>query len=238
MRVIRPVCRLQFSPSDFRFLGEAVAGKSDAAQALSRLFTDPETFDHLLDDPRLFRAMLDLKGCLTISLRFYFYVLVRHALLKEGVKDREVADYVAEVLSQFAAQQRWRHAEEDGKPLDYVSDLLESLERMNGEARFEMLAHVGNFSLFLSGFFPRRVLRRVERRAAPPLSFYEEVGRAHFRMAGDHPLSRKFDLDAMYLTLGDVFHLIRAALNQVSEKLVFLESHQAVQELFREVDGH
>jgi hypothetical protein len=226
---------MQFTPADFNFIAEAMRTKSESS--LSRLFTDPESFDALLDDPRLFRAMLDLKGCLAISLRFYFYVLVRHALLREDVKDREVADYVAEVLSQFASQQRWRHSEGEGKPLDYVSDLLESLERMDGEARFEMLAHVGNFSLFLAGFLPRHLTRRMERRAAPGLRFYEEVGRAHFRMAGDHHLARRLDLDSIYLTLGDVFHLIRLGLNQLSEKLVFFESSQAVQDLFREIDG-
>jgi hypothetical protein len=228
---------MQFTPADFKFMGEVVSVKSDASGSLSRLFSDPGSFDAVLDDARLFRAMLDLKGCLAISLRFYFYVLVRHALMREDVKDREVADYVAEVLSQFASQQRWRHVQGEARPLDYVSDMLETLEGMDGEARFEMLAHVGNFSLFLSGFFPRHVIRRMERRAAPGFRFYEELGRAHFRMAGDHQLARKLDLDAMYLTLGEVFHLIRLGLNQLSERLVFLETNHAVQELFREIDG-
>lgn len=237
MRVIRPVCRAQFTPSDFAFLGEVLPGSAGASPSLSRLFGDLDSFDAILDDPRLFRAMLDLRGCLSISLRFYFYVLVRHVLVREDVKDREVADYVAEVLAQFASQQRWRHREGEGKPLDYLSDMLQELEGMDGEARFEMLAHVGNFALFLSGFLPRHVQRRVERRAAPGFRFYEELGRAHFRMAGDHHLARKLDLDAMYLTLGDVFHLVRLGLNRLSEQLVFLEAEKAVQDLFRELDG-
>jgi hypothetical protein len=114
---------------------------------------------------------------------------------------------------------------------------VETLEGMQGQARFEMHAHVGNFALFLSGFYPQRVLRRVERRAAPGFRFYEELGSAHFRMAGDHQLARTMDLEGVFLTLGNVFHVVRCGLNHLSERLVFLETRKAVQDLFRELEG-
>src|SRR5690349_14593384 len=128
MKVIRPTCRAHFTPADYAFIG-SVMPKAGAKEPLFHLFSDAGSLDVLLDDPRLFRAVVDLRGCLSLSLPFYFYVLVRHALLREDVRDREIADYVASVLAEFAVINRWRH--DEVHPLDHLSDMLEVLEGMD-----------------------------------------------------------------------------------------------------------
>lgn len=242
MKVIRANCRYQFTSADYEFIAAVLPGSTpDQAKdtrRLLRLFEEPETFDKVLDDPRLFRAVLDLKGCLPVSLRFYFYVLVRHALLKEDIQDPEVADYVAELLSEFAAHQRWRRPNPpEPHPMEYLFEMIAALDRLEGEKRFEMQAHIGNYALFLAGVFPSHLVRRMERRGAPGFRFYEEMGSAHFRLAGGHDLARRMDLAEVFMTLGETFHLTRLALNHLSGNLVFLETQKAVQELFREMDG-
>lgn len=239
MKVIRPNCRAQFTQADFEFLGNVLpaSGHEDQSQRLFRLFQDPDTLDTLLDNPRLFRALLDLRNCLSISMHFYFYVLVRHVLLREEMKEREVADYVAEVLAEFAILSRMRPPDPEGaRPLDYLFEMVVAMERMEENERFAMQSHIGNYSLFLSGLFPHRLLQRVQRRGAPGFRFYEEMGSAHFRMAGHHFLARKLDMVSIYTTLDQAFHVTRLALNHLSEKLVFLETDRAVRELFREID--
>jgi len=99
-----------------------------------------------------------------------------------------------------------------------------------------MQTHIGNFALFHTGIFPGHLQRRMERRAAPGFRFYEEIGSAHFRMAGNHRLARTMDMASIYLTLGQAFHVTRLALNHLSEKLVFLETNRAVKDLFSELD--
>jgi hypothetical protein len=239
MKVIRANCRFQFTPADHEFIASVLPGYSGSdSRRLLRLFEEADTFDRVLDDPRLFRAVLDLKGCLRVSLHLYFYVLVRHVLLREDIRDREVADYVAELLAEFAAHQRWRRPHPDEPhPMEYLHEMMLLLERSEGEKRFEMQAHIGNYALFLAGIFPSHLLRRMERRGAPGFHFYEEMGSAHFRMAGDHDLARRMDLVTVFHTLGEVFHLARLALNNLSENLVFLETRKAVQDLFKEIDG-
>jgi hypothetical protein len=61
---------------------------------------------------------------------------------------------------------------------------------------------------------------RAERRGFPDLSYFEEVGRASFRAAGDHRLAARYDLDAIFETLGERFRTARRALNDLSERLL------------------
>lgn len=237
MKVIRPNCRAQFTSSDYEFISSVLPAREEPSQSLFRLLREPETLDGILDQPRLFRAMLELRNCLGVSLHFYFYVLVRHVLLREEIHDRDVADYVAEVLAEFAMQRRLSNPDpNDDKPLAYMHEMLEAMDRLDEEDRFAMQTHIGNFALFHTGIFPGHLQRRMERRAAPGFRFYEEIGSAHFRMAGNHRLARTMDMASIYLTLGQAFHVTRLALNHLSEKLVFLETNRAVKDLFSELD--
>jgi hypothetical protein len=237
MKVIRPNCRAQFTPADYAFVASVLPVRGDGAAGLIRLLEDADDLDRLLDHPRLFRAVLDLPSCLSVSLRFYFYVLVRHALLRADIPDRDVADYVAEVLAEFSQLQRLSQPRPDGEgTLDYLHEMLEALERLEQEERFALQCHIGNYALFQAGLFPGRVQRRAERRAAPGFRFYEELGSAHYRLAGGHWLARRMDLAPVFSTLGEAFHVARLALNHLSEKLLFLETDRAVGDLLREIE--
>lgn len=239
MKVIRANCRYRFTPADYEFIaGVLPSGSQPDPRRLLRLLEEGDSFDKVLDDARLLRAVLDLKGCLSVSMPFYFYILVRHALLRSDIQDRDVADYVAELLAEFAAHERWRRPQAaEPHPVEYLHEMIALLDRSEGEKRFEMQAHIGNYALFLAGLFPSHLVRRMERRGAPGVGFYEEMGSAHFRMAGAHHLARRMELEAVFTTLGEAFHLTRLALNHLSESLVFLETQKVVQDLFKELDG-
>ena len=237
MKVIRPNCRIQFTPADYDFMGTVLSAPGRDFNRLLRLCEDPQDMDRILDNPKLYQAVLELKSCLSVSLHFYFYVLVRQVLLREAVDSREVADYVAEVLAEFSGPMRWRQPDPAAPPMEYLYEMMASLEYADPEYRFTMLTHIGNYALFLSGIFPRRLARRLERRAAPGFRFYEEMGSAHFRIAGGHYLAREMDLAPVLMDLGEAFHLARLALNHLSERLVFLQTNRAVEDLFREIDA-
>src|SRR4051812_48873761 len=99
MKVIQPNCRVQFTAEDIEFIIAHLSKKAGDKEHLVELLTDIETRDQILDDESLFRAMLENCACLKISTHFYFYVLVRHVLRRTGIQDRDVADYVAEMLT-------------------------------------------------------------------------------------------------------------------------------------------
>ena len=82
---------------------------------------------------------------------------------------------------------------------------------------------VGNYSLFMSGIFPQHIAHRSTHHAAPPISFYEEVGSQNYRRASDHRLARRGGLAQTYRTIAERFSEVRVGLNQMSDRLLCLE---------------
>lgn len=221
--VIQPNCRVQFTARDVDFILEVLGRGGGPAAALERLLADEESRDALLDDPRLLRAMLERRDCLPLSAHFYFYLLVRHAFRRGGLAERLMADYVASMLAAFARTDRTPvRLPGTLQPAEYFVDLVAALERVDDVTRFHLRAHLGNCALFLSGVFPGRIRFRAGRVGAPGLSYYEQLGRTSFRAASDHRLARRYELDAIFEFLADRFLQVRAALNDLGERLVSL----------------
>src|SRR5439155_11137080 len=108
MKLIQPQCRVQFAAEDIDFIVSVLGRKLGTAECLVKLLADEETRDLILDDEALFHALLERRGCLRVSSRFYFYILVRNVFRKSDLQDGAVADYVAEVLAQFSRAERAR----------------------------------------------------------------------------------------------------------------------------------
>ncbi|HWF19840.1 MAG TPA: hypothetical protein VG754_11260 [Verrucomicrobiae bacterium] len=218
--MIQPNCRVQFTAEDVAFISTVLATKGGSAPSLVSLLTDSEARDLILDDDDLFRALLEQRRCLRVSAHFYFYVLVRHVFRRSGIEDRTVADYVAEVLSEFSHQQNTRCVVPGSdKPLDYLFEMLAALQTADDRMSFYIRAHIGNQSLFMSGVFPDRIRARSERRGFPNLRYYEDLGRANFRAASGHRLARKFDLAPIFEQLSVRFESTRMALNDLSDRI-------------------
>ncbi len=219
--VIRPNCRIQFSAEDIDFIVVVLGSKAGSSATLVQLLADEETRDLILDDEALLRAVLEHRNCLRISSHFYFYILVRHSFRRSGLKDRPLADYVASVLATFSQVERTQ-CRLNGEPLDYFFEMLAALQTADDTTAFHLRAHIGNQSLFMSGVFPDRIRLRAERKGFPGLTYYEGLGSANFRVASDHRLARKYDLEGIFATLSDRFHDTRLALNDLRERLVSL----------------
>jgi hypothetical protein len=223
MKVIQPNCRVQFSKEDIDFILGVLHPSGVAPERLLELLGDAETRDLILDDPQLFQAVLERRNCLRISTHFYFYILVRQVLCRSGIADRQVADYVSEMLAEFSRTASLQcRAPGKSQPLEYVVDLLAALQTADDATTFQLRAHIGNHSLFMTGIFPDRIRHRVETRAAPNLQFYESVGRENYRLASDHRLARKYDLADVFSTLAERFQTTRQALNDLGDRLLML----------------
>jgi hypothetical protein len=223
MRIIQPNCRIQFTDGDIQFITE-ILGKTEAGrQALVQLLTDPTSRDTVLDDEKLLRALLEHGGCLRVSTHFYFYILVRRVLKDAGIHDTTVADYVAEMMAEFSRTERSRATPAEGpNSLDYFFEMLAALQRADDLTAFYLRSHIGNQSLFMSGLFLERIKHRAERRGSPGLRYYESLGKASFRAAGDHRLARKYELSSVFHTLAEQFEAARRALNDLADRLVSL----------------
>jgi hypothetical protein len=221
MKVVRPNCRWQFTAADAEFILGAMGKDANDTAALASLFADTDSRDSILDLDALHRSIIEHNACLTISPRLYFYVVVRRVLRQAGIHDRTVADYIAEVLSEFTQTGRSQASLDGGnRTFDYFFEMMQALRDCDERRGFELRAHMGNLALYQAGLFHERIEHRAARKGFPDLSYYEQIGEASFRMASQHRLANRLGLECVLSDLAGFFHRIRVALNELAERIL------------------
>lgn len=221
--MIRANCRDRFTAEDFLFIVKTLGKSRGDAVSLTELLSDTEMRDAILDHELLVQAILSHDAALSISPQFYFYVLTRHVLKETGLRDRRLSDYLASLLETFSRTARLKSpGAAEGNPIQYLSDMLLALQHASPVQTFLLRAHVGNYSLFLSGIFPETVQSR-HKRGAPDFSYYEEMGRMNYRVVASHAVARSADLSDIYAALAEQFHDVRLALNRLSDSLLNID---------------
>jgi hypothetical protein len=168
-------------------------------------------------------AILSHPAHLHISSQFYFYVLARHVLRQGGILDRKLCDYIGSLLEAFSrANQLHQPDKINGRAHEYICDMLIALQRVTPEQAFLLRAHIGNYSLFISGIFHENTQRRCER-GGPDLKFYEQIGRTNYQLLAEHTTARRCELNDVFEGLADRFRDVRLALNQLSDRLLNLD---------------
>jgi hypothetical protein len=225
--MIKANCRERFTAADFDFVVKTLSRSERDSVNLVELLTDSEARDSILDSPRLIESILAQDGTLGISPQLYFYVLIRHVLKSTGLNDRRVSDYLASLLETFSQTARMRSpADGNANPMQYVSDMLIALRNASPQQAFLIRAHVGNYSLFITGIFHETVERRSQR-GAPDVGFYEEVGRANYKAVATHRVAQSCELGRVFESLADGFREARLALNRLSDSLLHLDAAHA-----------
>jgi hypothetical protein len=214
--------RGRLSDNDLQLVLLLVSRGSAARRHAAERRLEAEGPDALLDTPDLFERLFAVRSMLVPSEVLFFYVLVRHALLDAHLDDRELADYIAALLLEFGKRDRaWRIDWNDDQRHRYMIDILADLEATDGERRFRVLAHLGNYALWLAGLFPDYIAARRLRNGGPDLSYYESLGRRGFGQASDHALADQYGLEGVFRSASEQFPLLRQALNQVSDRVFF-----------------
>ena len=221
--MILPNVRASFESGEIETLLSALEERTRRNRRLWEGQLAEEGLDSLLDHPATFSAVMKNRRVSTLSPRLTFYVMVRHTLLESGLDNPQIADYVAALLVEFADKERaFRIARYDDKTYRYIVDLVSDLEGEDSKRRqFLLRAHLGNYSLWLSGLFPDYVIARVQRKGAPGLSYYEDIGSTGFVMASESEIADHFDLVTIYQEVARGFGAIRRALNRVSDRYFF-----------------
>jgi hypothetical protein len=178
--------------------------------------------DPLLDAPELLERLLAVRTVLVPSETLFFYVMVRHTLRNAGIDDRDLSDYLAALLLDFGQRDRaWRLDWHDDQRHQYLVDILTDLEATEGDRRFRVMVHLGNYSLWLAGLFPDYIAARHLRKAGPDVRYYDALGRRGFGMASDHALANRYGLGGVLRTAAERFPSVRSALNGVSDRVFF-----------------
>ncbi|NUO63457.1 MAG: hypothetical protein HOQ11_10145 [Gemmatimonadaceae bacterium] len=182
--------------------------------------------DALLEDPRLMPALLAAPQGALASYPLFAYVAVRHALHEVGEENRGLADYMAAILIAFGDKGRAeRVAPSDDEHYDTLAALAQDVDDADARRSLLVRAHLGNYALWLAGLFPDFIERRRWRKGGPDLEYYDEMGKRGFQLAADHRLAEQHGLSALYAMAALRFEVMRAALNNVSDRLLFPNVH-------------
>lgn len=220
--MILPNVRASFGPAEAHALIRCLAEDTGHPEAGWKRQLREEGFDTLLDHPQSLPALMTNRGVSTVPAALAFYVLARRALLDVGVRDLRIADYIAALLTEFGERGRaFRVTRHDDKEYYYLVDLVADLDQSAAQRKFLLCAHLGNFSLWLSGLYPEHISARLRRRGAPGLDYYEDLGAFGYRAAAESEWADAFDLADLYRDAADLFRVLRRALNRLSDRYFF-----------------
>jgi hypothetical protein len=178
--------------------------------------------DALLDDPELLERLVAVRTILVPSEPLFYYVAVRHTLLRAGLDDRALAEFLAGLLIEFGQRDRaYRVDRSDENVHRYLVDLLAELEASGPDRRFAVLLHLGNYALWLAGLFPDHIAARRLRHGGPDVSYYDALGRRGYEGAADHPLAAPAGLSVVLHVAAQRFPTVRLALNRLSDRVFF-----------------
>lgn len=199
-----------------------IARGSESALAAAEALLRDGGIDALLDDERLVPAMVHSRAGMHASLPLFFCAVVRRAFQMSDETDHALADYVADVCIHFAARGRSeRVSESDDQTYDTLAALAADVNTPDARRSFLVRQHLGNYALWLSGFFPDRIEERRWRRGGPSLDYYDEMGKRGFALAAEHRVAHESGLESIFARAAERFVVVRTALNRVSDTLLF-----------------
>jgi hypothetical protein len=233
--MILPHVRSSFDRTDASFVVWLLTRGSDAAREREEARIREGGLDAVLDDPRTLNALLAGSHFSTARPELVFYVVIRHALLEDGINDRGLADYLSALVLAFGRDGRAYHVAEDNAEYRYLVDIVAAGDQSSGRRAFMLRAHLGEFALWLSGLFPDHIVAREQRRAAPPLSYYEELGSTGYRLAARFDEAEEHGLAELYRNCSDFFPALRIALNRVADRHLFPVTGDRIDRLLRQM---
>lgn len=213
--------RGRFTEADFDFVATALAS-DESRPHLEKLWKDPEGLRELLDLKEVFRNLIDSPFALSVSPRFYFYVLVRHAFVRADLTDVMMADYVAGVMAKRVCSSGSDPLQDTTRGFTHAAEFLTFISNSRGRMRYHLQVAAGNQFLILTGLYPEFLTHRNQRGEAPDLEFYETFARQAYRGAADSRLSPDASSRRVLESLSDSMPVARRSLNRLAEELVFL----------------
>jgi hypothetical protein len=236
--MIRADTRSRLTAADLQLVVLLLSRGSVHRRAAIERRLQAEGPDALLDASELLERLLAVRTMLVPSEALFFYVLVRHTLRQAGIDDREMADYLAAMLLDFGRRDRaWRVDWNDDQQHHYLTDILVDLEASEGERRFRVMVHLGNYALWLAGLFPDYIAARHLRKGGPDVTYYDALGRRGFGLASDHALADRYGLDGVLRTAAERFPSLRGALNGMSDR-VFFPATRTAERTLRDLGVH
>ncbi|MFI5250823.1 MAG: hypothetical protein ACHQQQ_00200 [Bacteroidota bacterium] len=217
--------RSQFSNEDYEFVSTTLGTTSSAQKAIVSLSYDQTSLTEMLHDRRIFERLLKTPPLfLTVSPHFFFYVFAYNALSAKGLANDDLADYIAGICIEFSTTEHlWQGASVEGGMI-YIVDLMNLMNDLDRPHQYYLRLYIGNAALFLTGFYPDFLYRRTISKGAPPIAYYESVGREQFGSAALQVPEAESDLTPILYTLAERFVIVRTAINLYTDAYLNLSN--------------
>ena len=112
-----------------------------------------------------------------------FRSLAERGLTQAKLHDRDILLYLADLLVEFMfIENLYRLRDAEGKPLEYLVDMLDQAVETEMPDKKECYKHIGDYSLFMLGMFPEFLARRRSRLSP---AYYADTGRIGYQTAGE-----------------------------------------------------
>ena len=155
------------------------------------------------------------------TLRRMFGALVERAFIQTlGVYESSVADYLADILADFAHMKQVHKIKDlQGRPLDEVADMLVHADIRLQAASFnrerEVHKHIGDFTLFWAGIYPESLPRMQAQSRRDHLLDYVQQGKNSYAIAASHDYGEYRREAPVLKKLSDEFELCLFGLHSV-----------------------
>ncbi len=211
--------------SDKEYLSNLFSSDSQSTACWDSLLSDQSVLQLILDREDFRENLLDNPCVLHISSSFYFYVVVYWELKKRNITDNRLAVHISGLLDKFHHSQNLLSLSDQQGTRNIFPSVIDLLRDIAASPRH--LAHARRISLadlmlFMTGVFHQLIEERKNRRAAPPLEFYEKVGSDQYCIVADDGLASDSDEAECFSQLGREFHQLRLALNDISDRIFHL----------------
>jgi len=144
-RFPRPGCWFRFTPADWNFIRDTLAHDERGKEGFNAMIDDPDAVPIILDNDRLFDAVMVSRKAAMLSPELFFFIVVRHSLKEFGIKELAVADYMAVVCADFGCTPT-KGPEEINHSIDslYSVDYLEAIENASRHHKFFLHVQCAN----------------------------------------------------------------------------------------------
>lgn len=222
-RFPRPGCWFRFTPADWYFIRDTLATNERDREGFNAILDDPQAIPLILDNDKLFEAVVISRQGLMVSPELFFFLVIRHTLKERGISQMQVADYMTVVFADFGCGAR-KGPDDINRNVDslYSVDYLEAIQQAGGHHKFFLHVQCANQFLVLTCLYPDFIHRRAERRGAPDVDYYEHVVVSHLEAASRHALADEFELEETLGLVADAFPAARRAMNHTVREYLSL----------------
>ncbi len=206
---------------DLRFLIESFPQPASSYEEIGRILEAlPNTLESVLTSHSVVdRVIFDRERLLRISPFLLFNVLLRQVLSDHTrPAERRVVNYLANLMALFVTAHRlYRIDSADAEAYEYLVDMIDHAAGADRDRRFLVHAHVGNYSLFMTGMFGAFLEERFKNgRRTVNGDYYADLGSASYSQASSLPPAHEFQLTDVFVRLALTFDSYRQALATIA----------------------